>query len=115
MLSGGHPKSLGRTLEVVEIILNVEGSLNYSFECYSSSDANERLRVSNASKRIFRQPPNLLIEYVEKFQIKEWLLFITIQYKKVPYSIRDLTRFFIKKVGIQMQTSQSFLIPPLLN
>ena len=69
MLSGGHHNSLGRTLEVVDIILNDEGSLNYLFECYSSSDATVRLRVSNAFKRIFRQNPNWFGGYVDKFQI----------------------------------------------
>ena len=60
MLSGGHPNSLGNTLEVVDIILNDEESLDYLFECYSSNDATVRLRVSNAFKRIFRQKPNWL-------------------------------------------------------
>ena len=69
MLSGGHHNSLGRTLEVVDIILNDEGSINYLFECYSSSDATVRLRVSNAFKRIFRQNPNWFGGYVDKFQI----------------------------------------------
>ena len=68
MLSGGHPNSLGCTLEVVDIILNDERSLNYLFECYSSNDATVRLRVSNAFKRIFRQKPNWFVGYVNKFQ-----------------------------------------------
>ena len=68
MLSGGHHNSLGRTLEVVDIILNDEDSLNYLFECYSSSDSTVRLRVSNAFKRIFRQNPNWFAVYVDKFQ-----------------------------------------------
>ena len=68
MLSGGHPNSLGRTLEVVDIILNDEGSLDYLFECYLSDDATVRLRVSNAFKRIFRQKPNWFVGYVDKFQ-----------------------------------------------
>ena len=59
---------MGRTLEVVEIILNEEGSLNFLSECYSGSDATVRLRVSNSFKSIFRQNPNLFIEYVDKFQ-----------------------------------------------
>ena len=68
MLSGGRPNSLGRTLEVVDIILNDEGSLDYLFECYSTDDATVRLRVSNAFKRIFRQKPNWFVGYVDKFQ-----------------------------------------------
>ncbi len=68
MLSGGHPNSLGRTLEVVNIILNNEQSLDYLFQCYSSRDATVRLRVSNAFKRIFRQNPNWFAGYVDTFQ-----------------------------------------------
>ena len=68
MLSGGHPNSLGRTLEVVDIILNDEGSLECLFECYSSDNPTVRLRVSNAFKRIFRQKPNWFVGYVDKFQ-----------------------------------------------
>lgn len=55
IFSGKYPNSLERTLEVVNIILNDEGSLNSLFESYSNSDATLRLRVSNAFKRIFRQ------------------------------------------------------------
>ena len=68
MLSGGHPNSLGRTLEVVDIVLNNKNNLIYLFECYLSNDATIRLRVSNAFKRIFRQNPNWFTEYVDKFQ-----------------------------------------------
>jgi len=68
MLSGGHPNSLGRTLEVVDIVLNNKNHLIYLFECYLSNDATVRLRVSNAFKRIFRQNPNWFTEYVDKFQ-----------------------------------------------
>lgn len=69
MLSGGHPNSLGRTPELVDIILNDKASLDSLFECYSSSDATVRLRVSNAFKRIFRQKPNWFAGYVDKFQL----------------------------------------------
>ena len=68
MLSGGHPNSLGCTLEVVDIVLNDEDTLIHLFECYSSSDSTVRLRVSNAFKRIFRQNPNWFAVYVDKFQ-----------------------------------------------
>ena len=68
MLRGGHPNSLGCTLEVVDIILNDEESLDYLFECYSSNDATVRLRVSNAFKRIFRRKPNWFVGCVNKFQ-----------------------------------------------
>ena len=69
MLSGGHPNSLGCTLEVVEIILNNEGSLNYLFEFNSSNDATVRLRVSNAFKRIFRQNQIGLLDMLTNFSL----------------------------------------------
>ena len=68
MLSGGHHNSLGRTLEVVDIVLSDQGSLDDLFKCYLSRDATVRLRVSNAFKRIFRENPTWFVGYVDKFQ-----------------------------------------------
>ena len=68
MLTGGHPNSLGRTLEVVEIVLNNKARISELFECYSSDDEIVRLRVSSAFKRIFRQNRNWFIDYIDKFQ-----------------------------------------------
>jgi len=52
MLAGGHPNSLGRTIEVVDIILSDSSRLEELFNCYFSPDAVVRLRTSNAMKRI---------------------------------------------------------------
>ena len=68
MLKGGHPNSLGRTEEVVEIVLNNKARISELFECYSSEDEIVRLRVSSAFKRIFRQNKNWFIDYIDKFQ-----------------------------------------------
>ena len=68
MLKGGHPNSLGRTLEVVEIIINDREKLSELFNCYLSDDETVRYRVSNAFKRIFRQNREWFIEYIDKFQ-----------------------------------------------
>ena len=68
MLGGGHPNSLGRTVEVVEIILNNKEKMSELFECYSSDDETVRLRVSSAFKRIFRQNRHWFIEYIDRFQ-----------------------------------------------
>ena len=68
MLRGGHPNSLGRTVEVVEIILSNKEKMSELFECYLSEDETVRLRVSNAFKRIFRQNRNWFIEYIDRFQ-----------------------------------------------
>ncbi len=52
MLTGGHPNSLGRTLEVVELVLADHDRLGELFACYRSDDAVVRLRTSSALKRI---------------------------------------------------------------
>lgn len=68
MLSGGHPNSLGRTIEVVDIILADKGQLDSLFACYDSADETVRLRTSNAFKRIFRAHPDWFVDYVDRFQ-----------------------------------------------
>ena len=67
MLSGGHPNSLGRTLEVVDDVLNNKDKLADLFQCYFSDDATVRLRVSSAFKRIFRERREWFIAYIDKF------------------------------------------------
>ena len=68
MLRGGHRNSLGRTLEVVDIVLHDKQALVDLFACYRSNDSTVRLRVSNAFKRIFRRHPRWFTEYVDAFQ-----------------------------------------------
>lgn len=66
MLSGGHPNSLGRTLEVVELVLKNEDRFDALFQCYFSNDHIVRLRTSNALKRIEKQQHHLLIPYIDR-------------------------------------------------
>ncbi len=66
MLTGGHPNSLGRTLEVVELVLADTGRLPALFDCYASADEVVRLRTSNALKRIARARPELLLPWLER-------------------------------------------------
>ena len=66
MLSGGHPNSLGRTLEVVEIVLNDQNRLEELYQCYFSSDEVVRLRTSNAMKRICKEHPDCLAPYLTR-------------------------------------------------
>lgn len=66
-LSGGHPNSLGRTVEVVEDVLQNKKRLNKLFKCYDSSDEVVRLRTSNAFKRIFRDQPDWFPPLIPKF------------------------------------------------
>ncbi|MEL7250494.1 MAG: hypothetical protein AAFO03_18855 [Bacteroidota bacterium] len=67
MLTGGHPNSLGRIVEVVDIVLSDHPAFDELFNCYFSKDEVVRLRVSNAMKRIGKAEPQLLVPYLDRF------------------------------------------------
>lgn len=67
MLSGGHPNSLGRTLEVVEMVLNDQARLRDLYDCWFSDDELVRLRVSNGMKRVMREHPDWVAEHIDGF------------------------------------------------
>jgi hypothetical protein len=67
-LAGGHPNSLGRTLEVVEAVLADRSRLNDLYQCYFSNDEIVRLRVSNAMKRVTIEHPDWTMEFVNGLQ-----------------------------------------------
>ncbi|MDX1992245.1 MAG: hypothetical protein SF029_07640 [bacterium] len=66
MLTGGHPNSLGRTVEVVDMILAEPPLLEALYQCYFSEDAVVRLRVSSSMKRICHAHPDWLVPYVDR-------------------------------------------------
>ena len=66
-LTGGHPNSLGNTVEVVEETLQNPERFDELFNCYFSEDEVVRLRVSNAIKRICKANKSLLIPYIDRF------------------------------------------------
>ncbi|MEO0570921.1 MAG: hypothetical protein AAF039_04390 [Bacteroidota bacterium] len=66
-LTGGHPNSLGNTVEVVEDVLANHKLFEELFNCYFSDDEVVRLRVSNAMKRISKANKALLLPYIERF------------------------------------------------
>lgn len=66
MLTGGHPNSLGRTIEVVDIVLSNSARLSDLYNCYFSVDEIVRLRTSNAIKRISLENPEWLVPYIDK-------------------------------------------------
>jgi len=66
-LSGGHPNSLGNTVEIVEEVLGHTEKFNELFECYFSKDEVVRLRVSNAMKRIAKANKLILLPYLDRF------------------------------------------------
>ena len=64
-LSGGHPNSLGDTVKVVEEVLKQPKRFKQLFDCYLSDDEVERLRTSNAMKRVARENKALLVPYLD--------------------------------------------------
>ncbi|MEL7128979.1 MAG: hypothetical protein AAGK23_05485 [Pseudomonadota bacterium] len=66
MLTGGHPNSLGRTVEVVDAVLATPDRFDELFGCYGSEDAVVRLRTSNAMKRVEAERRDLLLPYIDR-------------------------------------------------
>ena len=65
MLSGGHPNSLGRTLEVVDAVLADRSRLDDLYRCYFSDDEVVRLRVSSAMKRVTIEHPDWTLGFID--------------------------------------------------
>ena len=68
MLSGGHPNSLGRTVDVVDLVLADRARFAELYECYFSTDEVVRLRVSNAMKRVTTAHPDWTMDYMDRLQ-----------------------------------------------
>lgn len=66
MLTGGHPNSLGNTIEVVNIVLSDQNRFDELYQCYFSDDEVVRLRTSNAMKRVCKEHREWLIPYIDK-------------------------------------------------
>ncbi len=66
MLSGGHPNSLGRTIEVVDTVLQHPSRISELFGCYQSRDEVVRLRVSNALRRVQAERPDLILPFIDR-------------------------------------------------
>lgn len=65
-LKGGHPNSLGNTVEVVEEVLSDKNRFDELFNCYYSDDEIVRLRTSSAMKRICLADQSILLPYLDK-------------------------------------------------
>jgi len=66
MLTGGHPNSLGRTIEVVDAVIATPDKFAELFDCYKSADEVVRLRVSNAMRRVQAERPDLILPYIDR-------------------------------------------------
>jgi len=67
MLSGGHHNSLGRTIEVVDLVLADHSRLDELFNCYFSDDELVRLRTSNAVRRVWTEQITWWMPYMDRF------------------------------------------------
>ena len=65
MLTGGHPNSLGRTVEVVDTVLSDPERLTELMDCYKSDDEVVRLRTSSAIKRVFKDKPEWFDDWAD--------------------------------------------------
>lgn len=68
VLTGGHPNSLGRTVEVVDAVLADRSRLDGLYKCYFTSDEVVRLRVSSAMKRVTIEKPEWTMDFIEGLQ-----------------------------------------------
>lgn len=66
MLAGGHPNSLGRTEEVVDIVLADQSRLLDLFATMASSDEVVRLRAGDALEKVCRERPAWFLEHVDR-------------------------------------------------
>jgi hypothetical protein len=63
-LTGGHPNSLGNTIEVVSDVLTDRAKLKDLIECWQSEDELVRLRVQNGVKRVAKEKPEWVAEFI---------------------------------------------------
>ena len=66
---GGKTNSLGRTSEVITLVLNDKIRLNELYECLFDEDAWVRMRAADALEKICREQPEWLEPFIDKIQI----------------------------------------------
>lgn len=66
MLTGGHPNSMGRTVEVAELVAADRSRLQELFDCYGSEDPVVRLRTSSVLKRLEAARHEWLIPFADR-------------------------------------------------
>ncbi|MEM1217087.1 MAG: hypothetical protein AAGJ82_15440 [Bacteroidota bacterium] len=65
-LMGGHPNSIGNTVEIVAEVLAQPTYFDELFHCYFSEDEVVRLRTSNTMKRLAKENHALLLPYLDR-------------------------------------------------
>lgn len=72
LTGGGHANSLGRTVEVIEIVLRDKSRLDELYACLFEDDAWVRMRAADALEKICREHPDWLLPYIDKFADELW-------------------------------------------
>ena len=96
-LKGGHPNSLGNTVEIVEEVLDDHTKFDELFNCYFSTDEVVRLRVSNAMKRICKAEKQILLPYLDRLLSE----IATIQQPSTQWTLSQLFRMLVKNMNEQ--------------
>jgi hypothetical protein len=100
-LTGGHPNSLGNTVEIVEEVLQEPVLFDELFHCYFSTDEIVRLRVSNAMKRICREDKSFLVPYVDRFLTE----IAAIDQASTQWTLANLFLYLQKELSASQKTS----------
>lgn len=66
MLKGGHPNSLGRTEEVVGIVVADHAQLEELFATMGDPDEVVRMRVGDALEKVCRERPGWFVAHVDR-------------------------------------------------
>ena len=64
---GGHPNSLGNTIEIVDEVLADHGKLQSLVDTWQSGDEIVRLRVANGVRRVCVEKPDWVEPYLDHF------------------------------------------------
>lgn len=66
-LAGGHHNSLGRTEEIVDVVVADERRLEELFACLDSPDELVRLRAGDALEKVCRERKDWFVPHAERF------------------------------------------------
>ncbi|MEO0543681.1 MAG: hypothetical protein AAFY99_07670 [Pseudomonadota bacterium] len=66
MLVEGKPNSLGRTIEVVDMVLCEPDRCEELFACWNADDEWVRMRAANGMKRVFKERPEWFDRYIDR-------------------------------------------------
>ena len=101
MLTGGHHNSLGRTIEVVDLVLADQAKFEELFHCYFSDDEIVRLRTSNGVRRVTKEQPDWLVPYMDRLLTEiaaidqastQWTLAILFQMMKSRMTAEQISK-----------------------